>query len=140
MMKKHSDFNILTLRNFFMKKTVIASLVSLFLCLILFSCYTPNPLYGTWADNNGNTYTFQQDYSFTSKVSMNNKIYSYTGTWQVLDNVISFAVQSVSVDGSEETSVSKTIITEWDLRGSILYLSWTEENISHLMTLYHTKK
>ena len=71
---------------------------------------------------------------------MNNKIYSYTGTWQVLDNVISFAVQSVSVDGSEETSVSKTIITEWDLRGSILYLSWTEENISHLMTLYHTKK
>ena len=80
MMKKHSDFNILTLRNFFMKKTVIASLVSLFLCLILFSCYTPNPLYGTWADNNGNTFTFQQDYSFTSKVSMNNKIYSYTGT------------------------------------------------------------
>ena len=108
--------------------------------IILFSCYTPNPLYGTWEDNNGNTFTFQQDYSFTSKVSMNNKIYSYTGTWQVLDNVISFAVQSVSVDGSEETSVSKTIITEWDLRGSILYLSWTEENISHLMTLYHTKK
>ena len=71
---------------------------------------------------------------------MNNKNYSYTGTWQVLDNVISFAVQSVSVNGGNEDSVSKTIISEWDLRGSILYISWTEENISHIMTLYHTKK
>ena len=123
-----------------MKKTFIAFFTSVFLSVFLVSYYTPNPLYGTWADNNGNTFTFQADYSFTAKVSMNNKNYSYTGTWQVLDNVISFAVQSVSVNGGEETSVSKTIISEWDLRGSILYISWTEENISHIMTLYHTKK
>ena len=131
MMKKHSDFNILTLRNFFMKKTVIASLVSLFLCLILFSCYTPNPLYGTWADNNGNKISFVSDGTFVATITdLNTKEKTVTqGDYTVIDNVICFS-----------TTDGVSINTEWDIRGSMLYITWTKGGITNVMTLYHISK
>ena len=45
------------------------SLTGLLLTLTLItSCYTPNPLYGTWTDNDGNKIQFMDDGTFTASV------------------------------------------------------------------------
>lgn len=112
------------------KKTFI-TLSTIFALFTLSSCYTPSPLYGTWNDNLGNKITFISDGTFVAKIfDKYNQPTSYDGEYTVIDNVIVFS-----------TKTGKIINTEWDIRGSLLYLTWTsEENETFALTLYHTAK
>lgn len=114
------------------RNTIIKSVLILTLCLIGFaSCYSPNPLYGKWSDNNGNVITFNPDMTYSAKINdYSNNSQTYDGGFIVIENVISFT----RGDGS-------TLNTEWDLRGAILYLDWTD-NTGHTnnLVLYHVGK
>lgn len=120
------------------KKILLHFTITLFACAsILFtlsSCYTPSPLYGTWADNDGNKITFISDGTFSAKVytstdsSGDAVSETYSGTYSVIDNVLIFTFES----GSSKN-------TTWDIRGSILYLTWYEDSELSL-TLYHTSR
>lgn len=109
--------------------------------LLFISCYEPSPLYGTWADNDGNKISFVSDGTFNAYVldSVGDKV-NYEGNWSVIDNVLVFSFTSSKVEGSFSTN------TTWDIRGSVLYLSWTypDETENTLTTkqviLYHTSK
>jgi hypothetical protein len=95
------------------------------------SCYTPSPLYGTWADNTGDKITFISDGTFTATITNTaGSSTLYGGTWTVLDNVLIFTKSSGS-----------TVDTEWDIRGSMLYLDWVDDyNETQALTLYHVSK
>lgn len=109
--------------------------------LLFISCYEPSPLYGTWADNDGNKISFVSDGTFNAYVldSAGDKV-NYEGNWSVIDNVLVFSFTSSKVEGSFNTN------SEWDIRGSMLYLRWTyadkvlSENTTKQLTLYHTSK
>src|SRR5574344_638251 len=102
--------------------------VVLFVILCLAACYTPSPLYGTWADNRGSKITFTADGNYNATViDTAGASTAYAGTWNVIDNVLVFTKNSGS-----------TIDTEWDIRGAMLYLDWTDdEGASQSLTLYH---
>lgn len=108
-------------------------IISLLFALIFSSCYTPSPLYGTWADNEGNTIQFMSDGTFTATItdSQTKLSTSYEGQFTVIDNVIVF-----NISGDSEYSRN----TEWDMRGAILYLTWTAKGITKNLTLYHTAR
>lgn len=108
-------------------------ILSLFVSLFIFiSCYTPSPLYGTWADNAGNKISFMQDGTFTAKiVDSEGKGNVVSGNYNVIDNVIVFNV-------SGDTVYSRN--TEWDIRGAMLYLTWTSDNEPINLTLYHISR
>lgn len=110
---------------------LIAAIFSVVIFLLP-SCYTPSPIYGTWADNMGSKFTFVSDGTYTASITNieTNISTRYSGSWTVMDNVLIFT----KGDGS-------TLNTEWDIRGSMLYLDWTDEEggIQHL-TLYHVSK
>lgn len=109
---------------------LIATIIALFSELLI-SCYTPNPLYGTWGDNIGNTITIRADGTFSSTIrnSMGVKV-DYTGSWQCFDNVLVITKDT----GTRFNS-------EWDVRGSILYLTWVDDkDVSQSMNLYHISK
>ena len=60
---------------------------------------------------------------------LKNKTETFSGSFSVAENVLSFSTDY------------GTIVTEWDIRGSILYLDWTmpqgySETIKNLQ-LYH---
>lgn len=100
------------------------------LLILLAGCYTPSPLYGTWKDNNGNEIKFFDDFTFSSKiVDSDETTINYDGTYSVVDNVLIFTI-------SGERAANR--ITEWDIRGAILYLDWTIGNNTKKLTLYHT--
>jgi len=82
--------------------------------MIFFSCVTPSPLYGSWADNKGNTFSFFSDSTFTAKVSRLGRSENFEGTYTLLMNVITL----------DCTEIDLRIVTEWDIRGNILYLNW----------------
>lgn len=114
------------------KNLVLKSLVVLVLCLAgLCSCYSPNPLYGKWSDNNGNSITFNPDLTYSAKVfDYGNNAQNYSGNFNLIENVIVFT----NDDGT-------AINTEWDLRGAILYLDWTDSTgYTKSLTLYHVSK
>ena len=115
------------------------SLCGLALLSAFFSCYSPSPLYGTWSDNLGNKLTFLNDNTYNSTIVVN-QVYEdgnllhteteiYEGSFSVVENVLSLSTEY------------GTIVTEWDIRGSILYIDWTmpseySESVRHLK-LYH---
>lgn len=114
-------------------------LCAIFSALVLFSCFTPSPLYGTWSDNLGNKITFSDDNTFTAIIAVERTVIdddynvpvteTFSGSFSVVENVLSFSTDY------------GTIVTEWDIRGSILYLDWTmpqgySETIKNLQ-LYH---
>lgn len=119
---------------------IFFSLCAVFLSLVLFSCFTPSPLYGTWSDNLGNKITFSNDNTYTAIIATDRIIdaddnvikyekETFSGSFSVAENVLSFSTDY------------GTIVTEWDIRGSILYLDWTmpqgySETIKNLQ-LYH---
>lgn len=124
------------LRNAF---KVFFPLCAIFFALVLFSCFTPSPLYGTWSDNLGNKITFSDDNTFTAIIAVERTVIdddynvpvteTFSGSFSVAENVLSFSTDY------------GTIVTEWDIRGSILYLDWTmpqgySETIKNLQ-LYH---
>lgn len=114
------------------KNIVIKSILVLALCLIgVGSCYSPNPLYGKWSDNNGNVITFNPDLTYSAKIKdYAENSQNYSGGFNIIENVISFTRD----DGT-------TLNTEWDLRGSILYLDWTDASgNTKSLQLYHIGK
>ena len=113
------------------KSKIAAFIISLMILTGLSSCYTPSPLYGTWADNDGNKITFINDGTFVAKivVSSTSTSTNYEGSYSIIDNVIVFS-----------TSSGTQINTEWDIRGSILYLTWTASGSTMNLSLYHTSK
>lgn len=125
------------------KKTfaAISAFLSIFTCLALTACYEPSPLYGKWADDYGNYVTFTSDGTFVAKIYTEpqdeKSEINYQGEYSVIDNVLVFTVSEK--DGEQ---VSETINTEWDIRGSMLYLTWTNASNSKTLnlTLYHVSK
>ena len=112
-----------------MKKLKILFITAV-LTLFFTGCYSPNPLYGKWTDAYGSTINFFPDSTYSASIvnSAGTKE-DYEGSFNVIENVISFSTQ----DGS--------IATEWDLRGSILYLDWPDSNRQIMrLTLYHVSK
>ncbi|MDR2079487.1 MAG: hypothetical protein LBP74_07200 [Treponema sp.] len=89
---------------------------------LLLSCQEPVPLHGSWADNLGNEITFIDDETFNafivSSLAPGNTI-MYQGTWTVLLNILTFQC-------SEPQPLR--IVSEWDIRGNILYLDWVTED------------
>lgn len=110
----------------------------LFFCVVVLtgllgSCSEPSPLYGKWADNYGNQITFVSDGTFVAKIYVSDSdedIVTYQGDYTVVDNVLIFSK-------SDGTSIN----TEWDIRGSMLFLEWAvSENKTRQLTLYHVSK
>lgn len=113
-----------------MKKAfIILAIVSI--ASIFSGCFSPNPLYGTWSDNRGNQISLLEDGTYNAQViDSYSNTERYTGTFTVIDNVVVF---------SKDTGGS--INSEWDIRGSILYLTWTDNNgVSVSLELYHTMR
>jgi hypothetical protein len=114
-----------------MKKTFISGLLISLLLILFAGCYTPSPLYGSWSDNAGNKISFFDDGSFSSNVlNAEGTSIDYSGNYMCIDNVLIF-----------NTNTGISINTEWDIRGAILYLTWTPGNEeTKNLTLYHTSR
>jgi hypothetical protein len=96
---------------------------------VLLSCTLPSPLYGTWADNKGNTIAFFADNTFNTKMIGSLGTKSYEGNYTVLLN-------SLTMDCSE---IGLRIVTEWDIRGNILYIDWiTVDEDTLTLSLFKT--
>ena len=106
------------------------SFVALAAALLFFtSCGpAPSPLYGTWADNRNNTFSFFDDNTFNARIGCSGAlIQSYSGNYIVLLNTLTLDCSNVEL----------RVVTEWDIRGNILYLDWTSaEGGSMSMTLF----
>ena len=96
---------------------------------ILVGCTTPSPFIGTWADNSGNTITFGGENDFSANIkNASDDLISYTGTYTVIQNALYIEADNLN------------IVTEWDIRGSMLYLEWTDKDkFSQKLTLYKIK-
>jgi len=90
-------------------------LTLLLLPLFLSSCAEPSPFFGTWADNKGNTFSFFDDNTFSAKVTRAGfPVQNYSGNYSVLMNTLTLNCANVEL----------RVVTEWDIRGNILYLDW----------------
>lgn len=99
----------------------------LFFALILAAglftaCQAPSPLLGTWSDNSGNRLTLINDGSFI--MMLDNE--RFEGMYTTLINAITF---SVDTNGT-------TVVSEWDIRGNMLYLTWRTSAKQTSLTLY----
>jgi hypothetical protein len=110
-----------------MKHKIVSVAALVLLSASLTACkgfLAPSPLYGTWNDNKGNKIVFISDLSFSATVNGE----QLTGTYTVNENALSLAVDN-----------GNTIVSEWDIRGSMLYLDWTDKNGTVVnLTLYKT--
>lgn len=115
-----------------MKKNILA-VFTLLICTIFSSCYTPSPLYGKWTDNENQSINFINDGTFVAQIynDANHEKVMYQGEYSVMDNVLVFNVTE---------PFTSSIVTEWDIRGSMLYLTWTTSNYTKNLTLYHSTK
>jgi len=110
------------------------SLLPILLLLLLFSSceIEPGPLYGTWADNKGNTLSFFDDNTFNARIagssaSGDGSPVNYNGNYSLLLN-------SLTLDC---TDIDMRIVTEWDIRGNILYINWvTSDGDTLPLTLF----
>ena len=83
---------------------------------LLASCTVSGPLYGTWADNRGNTLAFFDDHTFNARINTPGGVHqNYNGNFTLLLNVLTMDCNDIDL----------RVVTEWDIRGNILYLSWT---------------
>jgi len=94
--------------------------------LLYAACSQPIPLYGTWSDNLGNTFSFFEDGTFNAKGFIDGLPFNSEGSYSVLLNALTLSTN----DGTR-------IVTEWDIRGNMLYLEWVNEfRVAIYMTLY----
>ena len=116
------------------KKLFIILLVGCLFAGLSTSCYIPNPLYGTWGDNQGNKITFQSTGDFTSSIiNTAGDVTEYSGTWTCINNTL------VIVKTSEDKE--SRFVVEWDVRGAMLYLTWVDNfNTNQKLTLAHLSK
>ncbi len=109
-----------------MKKNLFFIIIYTFILCFFDSCYEPSPLYGSWADNNGSKISFSSDGTFTASI-VDIELHTsttYSGEYQVLMNTLVFKTDT------------STRVTEWDIRGNMLYFTWTQETEQFAMTLY----
>lgn len=108
---------------------VITNVLFILVLSILAGCATPSPFIGTWADNSGNTITFGVENDFTASIkNASDDLISYTGTYTIIQNALYIESDNLN------------IVTEWDIRGSMLYLEWTDKDkFSQKLTLYKIK-
>ena len=103
-------------------------------CMIYTACAEPAPLYGTWSDNLKNTFSFFEDGTFTAKVTTGGTNASYEGNFSVLLNALTLDCSKLNGE-----NIDLRVVTEWDIRGNMLYLDWVnEDRVSISMTLYKT--
>jgi hypothetical protein len=97
-------------------------------CLLCAACTEPVPLYGTWSDNRGNTFSFFEDGTFNAKVTVAGGVRNnYEGNYSVLLNALTLSC----------TNAELRVVTEWDIRGNMLYFDWiNEDGVALSMTLY----
>jgi len=112
-------------------QTTAWSLLLIFaLALLLASCgELPSPLHGTWADNRGNTFSFSDDNTFNARIDNQNGLpaQNFSGNYTVLMNTLTLDCVNVEL----------RVVTEWDIRGNILYLNWiSAESGAMSMTLF----
>jgi hypothetical protein len=109
-----------------LKKTLIFPVFGA-VFLLYAACAEPSPLYGIWSDNRGNTFSFFEDGTFSARVIAGGNNIIYEGNYSVLLNALTLSC----------TNVDLRVITEWDIRGNLLYFDWVnEEGEPHSMTLY----
>ncbi|MCL2805770.1 MAG: hypothetical protein FWD26_07520 [Treponema sp.] len=105
-------------------------IVAILAVLVLASCgELPSPLYGSWADNRGNTFSFFADNSFSARVAGTSGLpaQTFNGNYIVLLNILTL----------DCTNVDLRVVTEWDIRGNILYLNWiSSESDAMSLTLF----
>ena len=91
-------------------------------------CAQPSPLYGTWNDNKGSSISFMNDNTFTASVYDSGEKIMSSGRYNVQLNALTFTTED-----------NRTLVTEWDIRGNMLYLDWTlaDGTVTHLV-LYKT--
>jgi hypothetical protein len=95
--------------------------------LLLASCVEPSPLFGTWADNKGSTLIFFTDDTFNAKILSSGTTKNYEGSYTVLLNSLTMNC----------TELGLRVVTEWDIRGNILYINWvTEDGDSLSLSLF----
>jgi hypothetical protein len=100
-----------------MKKAVFGRLALIMsLGLICLGCTEPSPLFGSWADNRGNGLSLFEDNTFIVKIAGEGEAQSYEGMYSVLLNALTFTC----------TNVELRVVSEWDIRGNMLYLVWTD--------------
>jgi hypothetical protein len=103
---------------------------ALLLTALLASCGAePGPLYGTWADNRGNTLSFFDDNTFNARItsSISSPPNNYSGNYSILLNSLTMSC----------TGIELRVVTEWDIRGNILYLNWVTPDSGTLsLTLF----
>jgi len=87
-------------------------------CLLWTACIEPSPLYGIWADNRGNTLSLFEDDTFNARINSNGVTKNYDGNYSILQNSMTLTC----------TSEELTVVSEWDLRGNMLYLDWPRED------------
>ena len=96
------------------KLTMLAAFAAA--AVFLVSCREPSPLYGSWADNRGNTLSFFDDDTFSARIVRSGRpSENFNGNYSLLMNVLTLDCRNVEL----------RIVTEWDIRGNILYLTWT---------------
>ena len=105
---------------------IFVLLLALTVSVSVSSCYEPSPLYGTWADYTGDSITFMVDKTYNSLVTINGVNQSQSGSYDVLMNILVFT----------DAETSSVMETEWDIRGNILYLTWTVGSTNKQLTLY----
>ena len=108
----------------FLRGFIILTFLSLASCSV-----EPGPLYGTWADNKGNTLSFFDDNTFSAKItgSTGSTSLNYSGNYSLLLNSLTMNC----------TEIELRIVTEWDIRGNILYLNWvTTDGDTMPLTLF----
>lgn len=112
------------------KESLAVFLVAVILGATLVSCAEPSPLVGTWADNKGDQIVLMADSSFSATITDSTGSTSRSeGTYIVLLNAISFT-----------TSSGQQTVSEWDIRGNMMYLTWTDTTGNSLsLTLYKVK-
>jgi hypothetical protein len=104
-----------------------AILCGALLALLAACAVEPVPLYGTWADNHGNSITFADDESFSAKILDGyGDPQSFSGTYAVLQNILALT----------RAENGERIMTEWDIRGNVLYLTWPDDSGEIALTLF----
>jgi hypothetical protein len=106
--------------------------IAVVLCLggaiFLESCQEPVPLYGTWADNRGNKLSFYDDGSYLAMITYPgfDRAEVYQGSWSILQNSLTLTCPDLNLQ----------IVSEWDIRGNMLYMQWAALDKSMSLTLY----
>jgi hypothetical protein len=110
-------------------KFILINIFSILIACVMLGCGTPSPFIGTWADNSGNTITFGAENEFTASINnASDDLISYSGSYTVIQNALYIESKNLN------------IVTEWDIRGSMLYLEWTDaDKFSQKLTLYKIK-